>query len=159
MAKPRLSIRKIKEILRLSYQCGLSRGQAAQSSKVGRSTVGDYLWRAKQAGVGWPLPENLTNQELEQKLFPHNKVVVPLSAKPLPDFASMDHVLRSHWNVNLTLDLLWREYKEQHPEGYQYTQFTTHFRKWQQAVYFRQHSWTGHDPGNQHQVFRSGVQQ
>ena len=72
MAKPRLSIRKIKEILRLSYQCGLSRGQAAQSSKVGRSTVGDYLWRAKQAGVGWPLPENEAPRPKGRGFFQNN---------------------------------------------------------------------------------------
>ena len=65
MAKPRLSMRKIKEVLRLKYHCSLSKREIAQSCQIGRSTVADYLWRAKQARVGWPLPEDLTDQELE----------------------------------------------------------------------------------------------
>jgi transposase len=133
MAKPRISVRRIKELLRLSSQCSLSRRQVAHSSKVSHSTVSDYLWRAERAGIGWPLPEHLTNQELEDKLFPRNKAGVPPSTKPLPDFASMDNQLRASGLTNLTLDYLWRQYKEQHPEGYQYSQFTTRFRKWQQG--------------------------
>ena len=76
MAKPRISVRRIKEVLRLSSQCSLSRRQVAHSSKVSRSTVSDYLWRAEKAGIGWPLPEHLTNQVLQHKLFPRIK---PLS--------------------------------------------------------------------------------
>ena len=63
MAKARLSMRKIKEVLRLSYRCGLSRRQVAHSSKVSRSTVANYLWRAEQAAISWPLPEDLVRAD------------------------------------------------------------------------------------------------
>jgi hypothetical protein len=70
MAKARLSMRKIKEVLRLKYHGALSRRQIAQICQVSRSTVADYLYRAEKAGMSWPLPEGLTDAELEQKLFP-----------------------------------------------------------------------------------------
>jgi hypothetical protein len=132
MAKPRLSIRKVKEVLRLGYQCGLSRRQVAQTLKVSRSAVADYLSRAAYAGIGWPLPDAFTDQELEQRLFPR-KAAGLLQSKPLPDFVNVEHDLRAKQQVNLTLDRLWRQYKEEHPDGYQYSQFTTLFREWQQA--------------------------
>jgi transposase len=129
MAKARLSMRKIKETLRLSYHCGLSRRQVARSVKASRSTVADYLYRAERAGIGWPLSEDLTDQELEQRLFPSQATLV-LSAKALPDFDYIYQELKAHKKFNLTLDCLWREYKEQHPHGYQYSQFCEHYRRW-----------------------------
>src|SRR5918993_2716671 len=114
MAKARLSMRKIKETLRLSYHCGLSRRQVARSVKASRSTVADYLYRAERAGIGWPLSEDLTDQELEQRLFPSQATLV-LSAKALPDFDYIYQELKTHKKFNLTLDCLWREGKEQHP--------------------------------------------
>ena len=133
MAKPRLSMRKIKEVLRLKYHCALSKREIAQSCQIGRSTVADYLWRAKQAGVGWPLPEDLTDQELEQRLFPP-PAVIALQTKALPDFEYIYRELKAHKKFNLTLDLLWREYKEQYPEGYQYTQFSVLYRRWRDKL-------------------------
>ena len=129
MANTRLSMRKIKEVLRLKHHGGLSRRQIAHSCQISRSTVGDYLDRAEKAGIGWPLPEGLTDQELEQKLFPP-QLTVPGSPKPLPDFDYIYRELKAHKKFNLTLDLLWRKYKEQHLDGYQYSQFCELYRQW-----------------------------
>jgi transposase len=116
MAKPRLSMRKIKEVLRLSYQLGLSDRQVAQSANVSRSTVKEYRVRADRAGMTWPVAENLTEEQLTERLFPPK----PLDAsahRALPDFDYIYRELKAHKKFNLTLDLLWREYKEQHPDG------------------------------------------
>jgi len=129
MAKARLSMRKIKEVLRLKHHCGLSRRQVAHSCQISRSTVADYLYRAEKAGITWPPPEDLTDPELEQRLFPP-QAGTPFSAKPLPDFDTIYQELKAHKKFNLTLDLLWREYKEQHPDGYQYSQFCERYRRW-----------------------------
>jgi len=72
MANRRLSMRKIKEVLRLTHQGKLSERQVAQSLNLSRSTVKDYRGRAHRAGLSWPLPESLSEQALEQKLFPHH---------------------------------------------------------------------------------------
>jgi len=70
MAKARLSMRKIKEVLRLKYDCAVSGHQIAHSCKISRSAAADYLERFEKAGLGWPLSEELSDEELEKKLFP-----------------------------------------------------------------------------------------
>ena len=84
MAKARLSVRKIKEVLRLKHACALSKRQIAEICKISHSTVGEYLERANKAGIGWPLPEGLTDQELEQRLFPPQPLLSGSSTSSLP---------------------------------------------------------------------------
>jgi len=132
MAKARLSMRKIKEVLRLKFDLALSGHQIAHSCQISRSTVADYLDRFEKAGLGWPLPEDLSEEDLDKKLFPPGASVP--SGKPLPDFEYIYRELKAHKKFNLTLDLLWREYKEQYPEGYQYTQFSVLYRRWQKKL-------------------------
>ena len=127
MANTRLSMRKIKEVLRLTHDGHLNTRQVALSLNISRSTVKDYQARAQKAGLFWPLPESLTEEALEQKLFPP-VLAVEAPAKALPDFDYIYRELKAHKKFNLTLDLLWREYKEQYPEGYQYTQFSVLYR-------------------------------
>ena len=85
----------------------------------------------REAG-GWPLPEDLSEEDLDKKLCPPG--ASEPSAKPLPDFDYIYRELKAHKKFNLTLDLLWREYKEQYPEGYQYTQFSVLYRRWQKKL-------------------------
>ncbi len=132
MAKARLSMRKIREVLRLKFDCALSGHQIAHSCQISRSTVADYLHRLETAGLSWPLPEDLSEEDLDKKLFPPG--ASDSCAKPLPDFDYIYRELKAHKKFNLTLDLLWREYKEQYPEGYQYTQFSVLYRRWQKKL-------------------------
>ncbi len=57
MTKKRLSMRKIKEALRLTHAGGLSTRAIARACSIGRETVREYLCRASEAGIGWPLPK------------------------------------------------------------------------------------------------------
>ncbi|NCU21501.1 IS21 family transposase, partial [Candidatus Falkowbacteria bacterium] len=66
----RLSMRKIRECLRLRRQAGLSQRQVAVSLQMSRGSVGDYLRRFAESGLDWPLPEGVSDAELEQRLFP-----------------------------------------------------------------------------------------
>jgi len=133
MAKQRLSMRKIKEVLRLGCHGELSARQVAHSLNISRSAVKEYQERAKKAGIGWPEADSLTDEQIEQRLFPA-KVLDGGASKPLPDFEYVYHELKAHKKFNLTLDLLWREYKEQYPEGYQYTHFSVLYRRWQKKL-------------------------
>jgi transposase len=126
-------MRKIKEVLRLKHACALSKRQIAEICKISRSTAAEYLDRADKAGIGWPLPQELTEQELEQRLFPPQPALSG-SSRPLPDFDYLYRELKAHKKFNLTLDLLWREYKEQYPDGYQYSQFCWLYRCWQKKL-------------------------
>ena len=69
MANKRLPMRKIKEVLRLKYVCGLGERDIAQSCQVSRTTVVNYLKRAEAAGLDWPVVAGLSEAELEFRLF------------------------------------------------------------------------------------------
>jgi predicted transcriptional regulator len=76
----RLPMRKIREALRLSHE-GLSTRVMALSLGVGRTTLREYLSRARDVGVSWPLPSELTDVELEHLLFPRRPAG---NSEPLP---------------------------------------------------------------------------
>jgi len=122
-------MRKIREILRLSLGEGLSRRQVAAALGVPYTTVADHLVRAQVAGMSWPLPDGMDDAALEARLF----VTQPAAAmsRPTPDWGAVHKELR---RKSVTLLLLWMEYREQHPDGYQYSQFCDLFRKWQRRV-------------------------
>ena len=85
MPGKRLSMRKIKEVLRLRFEVGLSQHQIAHSCGMGRTTVREYLQRAGRARLSWPLPETMTDGELETLLFAP-PLAMPGAARPLPDW-------------------------------------------------------------------------
>ena len=78
--------------------------------------------------LGWPLPSDLGDGELEARLFPP---CGPRATRPLPEFSEVHRELR---RPGVTLQLLWLEYKETHPDGYQYTQFCRHYRRWRDRL-------------------------
>lgn len=130
MARPRLAMRKVRDILRLAVGEGLSLRQVAASLNIPFTTVADHLRRAKSAGLSWPLPEDLDDGALEALLF--KKDAPPAStSRPAPDLAYVHRELRKK---GVTLMLLWMEYREAHPDGYAYTQFCHHYRAYAKHV-------------------------
>ena len=111
MPGKRLSMRKIKEVLRLKWEAGLSGRAISQSCGMGRTTVREYLQRAKRAGLGWPLPEGMTDGELERLLFPPPSSL-PGGERPMPDWQHLHEELKGR---GVTLFVLWEEYKAAHP--------------------------------------------
>ena len=91
--------------------------------------MGDYLIRAKAAGVTWPAAADLTETELEERLFPNEHLASSIQ-RPPPDCDYIYDQLRRYRKVNLTLMQLWLEYKEKRPDGYQYTQFCEYYHRW-----------------------------
>ena len=85
MPRKRLSMRNIREILRLKHSHDRSIREISNICGIGRSTVSDYLHRAKASGFGWPLPEELSDTAMEQRLFPSATQPVP-GARFIPDF-------------------------------------------------------------------------
>jgi transposase len=125
-------MRHVKDILRLKFQNHLSVREIARSCGLPTSTVGDYLSRAEAAGLGWPLPEDLTDPQLLERLM--NPVATPEPAappKPLPDWPTIHQQLR---RKGLTLQLLWQEYRLVHPEGYSYSRFCELYEGWAKTL-------------------------
>ena len=127
MPAKRLSMRKIKEVLRLKWGKGMSNRKIATSCGIGRLTVSEYLRRAEEAGVGWPLPADLDDARLERQLFPPPPDL-PAQVRGIPDWLVIHRELKLK---SVTLFLLWQEYRTAHPDGYQYSWFCDHYRAWQ----------------------------
>lgn len=129
MPAKRLSMRKIKEVLRLRAR-GLSDREIARSLGIGRSTVRRFRKRAEEADLVWPLPEGLTDGALEARLFPPHPPP-GTHERPTPDWKTVHDELRRR---GVTLQLLWLEYKEASPDGYQYSRFCDLFREWKGSI-------------------------
>ena len=130
MPKQRLSMRKIKEILRLKHQAGLSHRQIGRSCGISHATVATYLERAEEAGVSWPLPDEWDEDQLHALLFGPVATGGP-SRRPLPDMGQVHAQLK---RKGVTLQLLWEEYRATHPQGYGYTQFCAYYRQWKKGL-------------------------
>ncbi len=121
-------MRKIKDILRYRFETGLSLRGIALALNIGYGTVADYLKRAEVAGLGWPLPADLQERDLGRLLFPTQ----PRTGQRRftePDFTQVSQELKGK---GVTKQLLWQEYRQQHPDdGYSYAQFCHRYRQWQ----------------------------
>ena len=128
MARKSITMRYVKDILRLKHQNHLSVRQIAGSCGLPASTVGDYLQRAQAAGLNWPLPEGISDsQVMEQLLQPAPVAPENSAAKVLPDWPGIHEQLR---RKGVTLQLLWQEYNQANPQGYQRSQFCQLYRDW-----------------------------
>jgi transposase len=120
-------MRKIKDILRLRHEAGLPYRGIASALNIGYGTVVDYLNRAQQAGLGWPVPEGLHERDLGRLLFP-TQAVTGQRRFAEPDFPEVCRELK---RKGVTKLLLWQEYRQQHPDdGYSYAQFCHRYRVW-----------------------------
>ena len=124
MPARRLLMRKIREILRLRHEQGLSHREIAQACFIGAGTVSRYLHKMAERGLGWPLPTELDNAVLEAQLFRR-----PAAAhdRVRPDCAYIHRELKRD---GVTLQLLWEEYAQVHPQGYRRTQFCAIYQQW-----------------------------
>jgi transposase len=123
-------MRRLRELLRLKYEAGLSHRAIAQACTVGLGTVTTYLQRAAAAGLEWPLPADLDDAALEARVFAR-PAFAQASDRHVPDWHQLHHELKK---PGVTLQLLWLEYRAQHPGGYGHTQFCERYRRWARTL-------------------------
>ena len=119
-------MRKINEVLRLKA-AGLSVREIACSTGAARTTVYEYLVRAAGAGLSWPLPDDMDEVALEERLFPPATAELA-QRRPVPDWRAVHRELQRGRHV--TLRLLWLEWKQDHPDGWGYSQYCWHYHCW-----------------------------
>jgi transposase len=120
-------MRKINEILRLRAG-GMSVADIATSCGSGRTTVYEYLARAESAGIGWPLPDGVDEESLEQRLFPPPTAELA-ARRPVPDWRAVHGELKKK-KKHVTLRLVWLEWREDQPDRWGYSQFCAHYQQW-----------------------------
>ena len=126
MPAERLSMRQIREVLRLRFASKLPQRAIAKSLRLSQGAVSGYLSRARAAGIVWPLPEDLDDAQLETLLFP-SPPAIAADQRPMPDWAWVHRELR---RPNVTLALLWEEYRAGAPSGFGYSWFCDLYRIW-----------------------------
>lgn len=124
MPTKRLSMRKIREVLRLKFESGLSERVIGRSMSLSNGSVNSYIQRARVAGLRWPLPNDVDDGALERLLFPPAATPEAMRARPRPDWATVDKEMR---RKGVTLALLWEEYRGAHPDGFGYSWFCEEF--------------------------------
>ena len=93
MSREKLSMRKVSEVARLSAS-GLSNRQIARSCNLARSTVAEYLERFEGAGLKWPLPPEMSEEELDVRLFQRPETRGRDPARPLPEWQAIHKELQ-----------------------------------------------------------------
>lgn len=117
-------MRQLRQMLRLAAD-GTSAREIATMLGVARSTIQDNLNRAATAGLAWPLPGEMTDDAIEEKLFARAGVKQGQRRRPEPDWATLVVEMRK---PAVTLQILWDEYRAVHPGGYGYSRFCELYR-------------------------------
>ena len=128
MVMPRITMRKIKEILRLRLDHKLSQEEIGRSVRCGRSSVGECLARFKGSNLTWPLPD-ISDLQLEELLYPP-----PASSKVARKEPDWSYVAQEMRRKHVTLQLLWGEYRAGDKNCLGYTQFCSHYRQWRKNL-------------------------
>ena len=130
MARVRVSMRKIREVLRLTHELGLSVREVREATGVGKTAVSEYVRRAKVAGITWPIPPEIGDAELEGLLFTpagfHEG-----STKRLPDWSKVHEELKRR---SVTLMILWEEHRTEHVDGHGYSRFCELYGEWRRRL-------------------------
>ena len=130
MPTMRVSMRKIKEVLRLTHELGLSVRQVREATGVGKTAVNEYVSRARVIGITWPIPPEIDDAELERRLF------VPAGfrdghARVVPDWMKVHEELKRR---GVTLMILWEEHRAACADGHGYSQFCELYNKWRKRL-------------------------
>jgi transposase len=126
MSTAPISMRKLKDILRLKYDCSLSHRQIAKSLSISPSVVSRYTNRATQLGISqWPLADKWDDASLRREFL---KTTVKKRKSSIPDWSVIYQELK---HKTLTLLLLWEEYSERNPANhYSYNHFCRLYKAW-----------------------------
>lgn len=122
----RLAMRQVREILRLRLEARLSTRAISARLSIGETTVRDTVKRFGHVGLTWPLPDEMSDDELEQRLYV-SSARASLRQKAEPDWSVVARELK---RKHVTLQVLWEEYIAQHPDGYRYSRYCDLFRNW-----------------------------
>jgi len=119
MAAETLSMKKVREVLRLHHE-GLGYRAISRSTHIGLGSVSHYIQRAQHARLSWPLPGDLNDEALRNLLFAKDEgSKEPKETRGL-DFKKIHDELK---RKGVTLLLLWYEYKAVYPQGYSYSRY------------------------------------
>jgi transposase len=130
MPRMRVSMRKIREVLRLTHELRLSVREVSNATGVGKTTVGEFVARAKVIGITWPIPSEISDAELERRLFTptgfHER-----PRRPTPNWSKVHQELKRR---DVTLMMLWEEYRAAFADGHGYSRYCQLYSEWKKRL-------------------------
>ncbi|MHB1463485.1 MAG: IS21 family transposase [Armatimonadota bacterium] len=124
MPRGGLSMRSVREILRLRLELGLSMREVANSCSVHHKTVSEYERRISEVGLTWADIKDMDDDVLKELVRVSLDKTEP--ERPLPP---LEYITKELKRPHVTRRTLWFEYKAQYPDGYEYSQFCYHISK------------------------------
>jgi transposase len=118
-------MRHIRDILRLKWTLRRSHRETARSLGVSAGTVASVVSRATRKALTWDAVTALNDEQLEASLY--GPKLGPGVERPAPDPVHIHTELRG---AGVTLELLHLEYLAAHADGYRYSAFCLHYRRW-----------------------------
>lgn len=128
-------MRKVRDVLRMKFLYGLGDRAIAESCSVSRSSVSKYVRRAREAGLSWPLPESMSDIDIERLLL-RSPSESNRHSPILPDWSEIHKSLK---RKGMTLRLLWEEYIHSYADGLRYSRFCHHYRAWREVLNLPMH--------------------
>jgi len=126
-------MRKIRDVLELHVKMKLSARKVQSIVGVPRSTVLDYASRFNTSGINIDEINSIDDEHLQSKLFGFKKNT-PKNKKPLPNYNYIYNELKNSKKSEITVKLLWEEYREAYPQGYEYTQFRILYNRFKKKL-------------------------
>jgi len=136
MSNGRISMNKIREVIRLNEDCNLSNRQIARALNISRPVVSQYLTDYKSSGLMYANIEKMSDDELIE-YFENNKKKESDKYRRLSE--KFEYFVKELKKTGVTLDTLWQEYKKENPDGYSRTQFCYHFQVWRNTSELTMH--------------------
>jgi len=124
MTQRKIEMRKIKEIIRL-YENNISQRDIGNSLNISKTAVQTVLNKYKLLDISFLDIENIDENDLEKIFYTNQKS--DKSEKLSLDFSKINIELRKK---GVTLQLLWSEYKDNNPDGLQYSRFCALYKEW-----------------------------
>ena len=128
MPTERIAMRRVREMLRLRLDAGLGGREIARRMEIAPSTFREKVRRFEESGLAWPLPLDLTDKELEHRLYGDAGTRQGYRRRAEPDWAALNRELKKK---HVTLQILWDEYNDAYPDGYRYSRFCELYRSWE----------------------------
>lgn len=129
MGQRKVSMNKLREILRLKETCSLTLRKISRAMGLSRPVVTEYLSRCAALGLDYMTARDMPDDALEALL---KQTVKPFTEdtryKALAE--RFEHMSKELKRVGVTRMILWEEYHRDHPEGYGYSQFCYHYQQW-----------------------------
>ena len=136
MPNRRISMNKIREIIRLDQDCNLSQRAIARALSIAHSVVGEYIRKIKSADIDYQTAQELDDDTLLEIVEGTGKVQSKRYQTLREKFEYFTKELK---RTGVTLERLWQEYRIAHPDGYGYSQFCYHFQVWRDASEISMH--------------------